>query len=401
MKRFISTALILVLLITALGAVTAAASANGRYSNLRVNHEDIEMLVRRGNPTVRNNEITVQGLNDVVSDNTINQLMAAQQHLSDMQRHTQGVLNSIMQASPDTTDAVTLGVMESLRNDLRANQMDIMQISAQMEQLQSAPVRGNVGRAVMQINHATRQITWGVESLFLGYHALLRQLEQTRESLHSLDRNIEILERRYAVGHITARSVQNVRNTRTQLEAAVISMENELVNLSGQMNLLLGRSFDAPVQVGALPTADRDFLSTVDKDRDVRLATMNNHLINIALSEMEEYRSQSGASSQRSFAIAENNHSSEVRAVQQRHESLVRAIIDREVTLELAQEQLELLQQALEETERRFERGMVSRFDLEQAQTEVTLQEIRVSSADADLFSTIRRYQWLVRGLNI
>jgi len=80
---------------------------------------------------------------------------------------------------------------------------------------------------------------------------------------------------------------------------------------------------------------------------------------------------------------------------------LTRTIKDRLTTLELAEEQLEMLVQTLEETQRRFDRGMVSRVDLEAAKSEVALQEIRVASADAELFGAIRRYEWFTRGLNI
>jgi hypothetical protein len=44
---------------------------------------------------------------------------------------------------------------------------------------------------------------------------------------------------------------------------------------------------------------------------------------------------------------------------------------------------------------------MVSRLVLEQAESEVLLQEIGVDSANAELFAAIRRYQWLVRGLSV
>ncbi|MCL2201548.1 MAG: TolC family protein, partial [Oscillospiraceae bacterium] len=230
---------------------------------------------------------------------------------------------------------------------------------------------------------------------------LNNQLNQTRENLDSLSRNIALMERRHAVGHVTARALQNARSNRTQLEAAIANMENELENLKGQVNLMLGRNFDAPLVIGNLPEAERDFMRSRDRARDLRSARNASVAISTAEMDINEQTSQWGENARRQEAMARNNLENEERTLSQRHASLIRAISDRQTNLELAEEQLELLEQTLEETQRRFNRGLVSRVDFEQAQTEVALQEIRVSAADAELFGAIRRYEWFIRGLNI
>jgi hypothetical protein len=404
MKKIISMMLVVCIALVSIAAYAEpVASANNirDTQNLRVNIDDIERLVRQNNPTVRNNRITEDGLNEVISDNTFNMLMSSQNQLAQMQNHTRGVLAQIMAVQPDEPDPVREGIIMSLMNDIAANERDIMQISSQMDQVQGVRNRSQISRTQMQLSHANRQITWGVESLFLGYHTLIRQLEQTRENLSMLNDNIAIMERRHAVGHITARQLQNVRSSRTQLEAAIVSMENELDNLMGQMNIMLGRSVDATITMGRLPAAERGFLDTVDRDRDLAMAKRNNHVMNMAMSEISEVASQWSESARRTEAMAQNNFDNETRAVLQRYESLTRAIADRERTLELAEQQLELLKDALEETERRLSRGLASRIEVEQARSEVALQEIRISSADAELFGTIRRYEWLIRGLSV
>jgi len=383
-------------------AEPASANAVQNQSTLRLNHADIEQQVRRNNPVIRNNTINEQGLNDMVGTPAMtNALIDGQTALIAMQAQTSAVLAQIMAIETSEPDPVRDGIIMSLRNDIASTERDIMQMSAQLDQAFSDPVRNSVSRGVMQIQNANRQIIWGVESMYLAYHTLTRQMQQTQESLESLDRNIEIMERRHAVGHVTARALQSVRATRTQLEAGITSMENELNNLKGQINLMLGRDFNAPLQIGSLPDADRDFLASRDTASDLRAARGSNSVINIARIDMDEQARQGGERARRQEAIARNTLESEERALPQRHESLSRAITDRLRNLELAEEQLEILEQTLAETQRRFDRGMVSRVDLLQAQSEVSLQEIRVQSADAELFGAIRRYEWFVRGLNI
>ena len=408
MKKIISTILIFSIVlsgITVFAAPTVEARNLPRVANdtlLRLDHADIEQLVLRHNVVVRNNAITQQGLNDMIgTPMMVDALIAGQNQLLAMQAQTSAVLASVMAVPSEGPDPVRDGIIMSLMNDIAANERDIMQMSAQIDQMRSDPVRNTFNRAVLQINSANRQIIWGVESMYLGYHMLNNQLLQARENLNTLDRNIEIMQRRQAIGHVTQRAVQTLRTTRSQLVAGIATMENELENLKGQINLMLGREFDAPIQINAIPEADREFLESRDSERDLRNARGANATLNIARIDMDEQSQLWGEPARRQEAIARNNYESEVRALSQRQVSLERAFEDRLTNLELAEEQLELLEETLEETQRRFDRGLLSRNDLAQAQSEVTLQELRVAAADAELFGAIRRYEWFVRGLNV
>jgi len=410
MKRIISTILVMCIVVTAVAAFTqpaAEASTLPRVNNtqsLRLNHGDIEQLVRRHNPIIDNNRLAEAGLHEMTGGGeggAIDAMVAGQGQLIAMQAQTGALLAQIMAVQPEQPDPVREGIIMSLMNDMAATERDIMQISSQIEHMSSDPVGNSVTRSIAQINAANRQVIWGVESLYLGYHTLNNQLNQTRENLDSLSRNIALMERRHAVGHVTARALQNARSNRTQLEAAIANMENELENLKGQVNLMLGRNFDAPLVIGNLPEAERDFMRSRDRARDLRSARNASVAISTAEMDINEQTSQWGENARRQEAMARNNLENEERTLSQRHASLIRAISDRQTNLELAEEQLELLEQTLEETQRRFNRGLVSRVDFEQAQTEVALQEIRVSAADAELFGAIRRYEWFIRGLNI
>jgi len=401
MKKFISSLLIFCIFFTTAAIYPGAAAEVSSQPMLRLNHADIEQLVMRNNTVIRNNRITEQGLNDVVgTPMMVDAMLEGQRQLIAMQAQASAILAQIMASPSDQPDAVREGIILSLTSDIASAEREIRQISAQIEQMGSDPVRNNVSRALMQINNANRQIIWGVESLYLGYHTLSRQLEQTQLNLEALNRSIASMERRHAVGHVTARALQNLKSNVSQMVAGITSMESELENISGQLNIMLGRAADAPLQIGTLPAAERNFLDTRDIERDLVSARRNSAAINIALSEIDEVSRQYGAAARRQEAIAQNNHDNELRAMVLRHESLIRAINDRQASLELAEEQLELLLENLRETERRHSRGLVSGFDLEQARTEIKLQEIRIASADAELFSAIRRYEWFVRGLS-
>jgi len=400
MKRIISFILVCCFVISGAAVVAYAdvAEATTTESVLRLSHSEIDRLVRRGNLTIRNNEITIQNIDSMLgNEDMIPAMLNSIDQLRALQRRSSGALAVL---NPADLDPVNQAIIQSLTNDVVSFEMNIAQITGQIEQIHNAP-RAARDRTAMQLGNVNRQIIWGAESLFLGYHALARQLEQSNETLKTLDRNITAMERRVALGQITARTVESIRNNRSQLAQGIKTMEAELGNLSSQINLLLGRAHDAPLQIGPLPAAERDFLRSVDRTRDLRSARNSNHLINIARIDIDEHARQIGESSRRQEAIARNNYDSEVRAVELRYENLTRAITERQALLTLEETQLNHLQQTLEETRRRHGVGLVSRNDLEQAESEVALQTIRVKSADAELFTAIRRYDWLIRGLSV
>ena len=402
MKRTISILLVLCMVFAGGAALMDKAEASSSETTLRLSFSEVERQVRNGNPAIRNNGITLQNIDEMLgSDDMLSSLRSSQNQLIALQNQTRRVLDQV-QASQTSLypTPLELGVMFALEVDIANLGVSIAQLTAQMEQVYNAP-RASRDKTAQQLNNANRQIVWGAESLFMGYHTLSRQLEQTKENLRTLDRNIDILERRLSLGQITARVLQSVKNSRAGLELGIKSMESELGNLMAQMNLLLGRKHDAPLDLGLIPAADRAFLKSIDKERDLRTARRNNHVLNISRIDIDEQSGKQGETARGQEAIANNNYDSEMRAIDQRFESLTKAISDRIALLESAENQLAYLQQGLEETQKRFERGMVSRLVLEQAESEVFLQTLSVSSADAELFNAIRRYQWLVLGLSV
>ena len=401
MKRFISYLMVLSIILAGAAALADTAEAAPAEDTLKLSFSEVDRLVRRGNLTIRNNEITVQNIDELLgSDDMLAVMINNLNQLYSLQHQTELVRGQILATTTSLGDPVRDGVIMTLTNDIASLGTSIGQVSSQIDQLFTAP-RASRDKTVQQLNNVNKQIVWGAESLFMGYHALARQLDQSKETLETLNRNINVLERRLLLGQITERTLKTLINNRIQLEQGIKSMENELMNMKGQINLLIGRSHDAPLEINSIPAAERDFLESIDRTKDLRSATRSNYLINIALVDVEEQVRKSGNSARSQEAIARNNYDAEVRAVELRYENLIKAITDRGTQLTLEEAQLSLVQQALAETRRKHDLGRVSRIELDQAESDVLLQTIRVKTAEAELFGAIRRYEWLIRGLSV
>jgi len=385
-------------------ALAGTAEALTLERTLYLNFSDVERQTRTGNPTIRNNDSTIQNLNNMFDESILFALQNSRRMMEGVLDSTVSLLENGLMVNAPVHDAQLMNmwhaVTGSVNNDILSYQREIRQIDSQMEQFYIAP-RVSADRTVAQLNNVNRQIIWGAESLYMGYHALSRQLEQSNATLKTLDRNIEVMEFRLSLGQITWRTLQTVKNNRSALEQGIKTMESELENLKGQINVLLGRTHDAPLHINVLPDLERDFLDSRDRARDLKSARDNNHLANIAIIDMYDQMRQSGETARTQEAIARNNRDNELRSVELRYENLVKAINDREAQLSLEEAGLSLLQQALAEMELRHRLGRASRLELEQAENDVFIQTIRVESAEAELFNTIRRYEWLIRGLSV
>jgi len=364
---------------------------------------EVEAQVTRGNPTIRNNNTVMQNLSlTLASDDLFISLVESRNALEVLNRSTRAALDALLDSiGPDTgPDPIRDGVIMALRSDIASYSRDILQITIQIEQYYNAP-RSAMERTVQQLNNANKMIVYGAESLFLSYHAIHRQLDRANENLKTLSRSIGVIEKRHTLGQISERELMNEKHNRALLELSIASLKNELLNIQGEVNLLLGRNHTAPLRLSALPSADRGYLKSADRERDLKLAKDRSPMINIALIDIAEYSRQSGDNARRQLAIARSNHDSEVRALELRYENLTRAISAAEASLDVAESRLAQLQKSLETMRTRHRLGIASKIELEQAETDVALQRISVSSAEAELLAAIRRYEWLVQGVNM
>ena len=402
MKRIISYLMVFSIILAGAAALADAAEASSNSDLLKLQFSQVERQVRTGNITIKNNGITLQNIDEMlVTEDYIPTMLNNQNALIALRNQTASTLFMIASATDSSLRTpVEQGLILSLGSDIESLNVAIGQISSQIEQVGYTP-RATRDKTNFQLNNVNNQIVWGAESLYMGYYALVRQLDLSKENLKMLDRNIAVMERRLSLGQITERTLLGLRNNRAQLEQGIKTIENESVNMKSQLNLLIGRDFNAPVELDALPAAKRDFLSSIDKTRDLKAARNSNHVMNIARIDRDEQARKLGSVARGQENIASNNYDNELRNVELKHENLMAAIKDKEMLLALEEAQLAFLQQALDETRTRYGLGKVSKLDLEKAESDVYIQTIKVSSADADLFSAIRKYEWFVRGLSV
>jgi len=404
MKRIISIICVFCLVLAGISVFGDTAGASDEKM-LYLSFAKIEGLVVNDNLAYRNNVRTINNLSDAISNDTFSALLLSRNQLQQLMSETQtvyiGLLTPENLASTDPVmNALLPGVRKSLENDIGSYLASIKQIDMQIDQFYITP-RVTIDTTIQQLEYYNKQIVWGVESLFMGYHTLTRQLDMAEENLKVLDGNIKAMEQRFLLGQITEAALLDIKSTRAALDLGIRSMKTELANLEGQLNMLINRNHDAPLDIEKMPETEMGFLKTVDAEKDLRLAKTRNHLIAVAEIEIEEYSRSFSDSNLTKLRIAENNYISEVRTVEFKYESLSRAITDKEAMLDSAKNLLGLRQKLLEETKVKYGLGMVSKLDVDKAESDLLLQTINVSAANAELFAAIRRYEWLVRGIGV
>jgi len=404
MKRGIAMLCILCLVFVFLSSASEKTSADNNSGALTVNYSEIEDLTRSGNLTIISN-----GMNELIigesfsSDETLASLMNAYTMLQTFSDSTKNVIAQLM-ASPtyDLSDPVQAGVMASLNNDLATFSSDMTTLGLQIAQCEAeAPT--SVETTITQLRMANCQIVWGVQSLYLGHRTLSRQLALTKSSYQLLKENVEALNLRYSMGQISELTFRSAEVQLSQLESAITSMENEVLSLEGQLNVMLGRDCDLPLKIAEMPKADRDFLKTVDQTKDLKSAKDNSYSLKIAKLNLDEFEKTAGNTNManRQRTVLKNAVESERMNIELSYSTAVRTIKSKEQTLLSQETLLDLQKRTLESVKKKYELGMVSHLDLLQAEYDLFEQETSVASADADLFSAIEKYKWIVRGVSV
>lgn len=264
MKKWISLILALTMLSTFAGAVDeAAAGAPGEgtvpvddTTPLLLTYAEIERLILENNPVIFQNRASLYALEHNDATNSMaDALWEMSSQLSAMQRRLDGAAEALENASASTPEIQ--GIYGALALNLRASSAlvssTISTVKAQSAQMNVS--EDTIKTTKLNMEQAELQLVSGAQNIFIAYNAMARQVRDLARSRTYLEHNIEIMELRLKLGQISELDLLSVTGQLPQVISGIATLENEMENLRGEMNLMLGRAFDAPLEFAPLPAA--------------------------------------------------------------------------------------------------------------------------------------------------
>ena len=374
-KRLLSL-LLATLMLCSLPLYALAEEAAAEETPESIKFIDVALLVKQNNLQLKNNEMSLLNLtsNDKLGE-AQGALAASASMLGQMGANT-----------PPTS------VMENTYYN--SNALMLMQQAASM-----SPTPLQVDLVKLQLEQAGMQIQQAGETVYYNMVRLQDGLEKARRSRPLLEQTLLLAETAESVGMGTALETLRTRLMLSELDATISGLELNANSLNYNFNTLLGRKFDSPFTLQALPAPDLEYYDAIVLETDLTAVVKSNYTLRYLQRERENIKSDDYDATAREKQIKDNEIEMETQSLKASLSMLYHTIADNRVKLENEQVRLQLAQSDAATAQTAFAAGQISELQLKQAREQLNAQEDAVRSAEQTLFWNIRRYQWAMTGL--
>lgn len=260
---------------------------------------------------------------------------------------------------------------------------------------------------VRQMENASRSLVAAGETVYITILGLEEQSTALARQSAALDRTIEELELRYELGQISAMTLQQAKNGKTQLESGKATLDMNLAQLRRQLNAMVGAELSTTLTLGALPTVTAEQLAAMDAEKDLekaKQASLELYTARQTLDDADETYEDSGAKysynakdykkvqARHVWNAAQYTYSATVQSFELSFLSLYDSVKNYAQVLTAAQTALEVERSDLAAAQLKFEQGSISENALRTAEDELYTAQNTVSGAERDLLTAYREY---------
>ncbi len=381
------------LMISAAAPVMAADTAN---APLTLEYKDIEQQVLQNNLQVKNNEATIQNIKfNRVTETT-------QDTTSEMNNMIQTALysmDSIINNSEASPDVVAVAGSTKLTLSMIGSMYGSM-AGAQTTQYNNYSQQLNLTK--LQLEQANYQLVNATQSIFATYYQLLYNVSQLEASKSSLEESLKAAKVQLSLGLTTKLNVAETEKNITELKNNIDDLKNQVTAMKGELNKMLGRSADAELTLGKLPSPDLDYVKKINVENDAKEAVKNSYTIRYKEKELEYLKAHGSGDfrvDNNDRKMKKNEIDSETESVKTSLKKQYNTIVKQQNTLSVEQQKLKAEQTKLTQTQKKYDLGRASGLELKSQKNAVATQQAVVDSATATLFWNIESYKAIVGGL--
>lgn len=380
----------------AIGAAVPVMAEDNANAPLTLEYKDIEQQVLTNNLQVKNNEATIENMKfnrftETTQDTTseINNMIQTALYSMD------SIINNT-EASPDViavagSTKLTLSMIGSMYGSMAGSQNT--QYSSYSQQL-------NLTK--LQFEQTDQQLVNATQSMFATYYQLLYNINQLESSKASLEDSLSAAKVQLSLGMTTKLDVSETEKSISELENNLADLENQASAMKGEINKMLGRSADAELTLGKMPSPDLNYVNKINVEEDAKTAVKNSYTIQYKEKELE-YLKAHGSGDYRvdnnDRKMKKNEIESETESVKTSLQQQYNTIVKQQNALNVEQQKLSTEQTKLAQTQKKYDLGRASGLELKSQKNAVAAQQAVVDSANATLFWNIESYKAIVSGL--
>ena len=403
------------------GASSAAAAANAAGSTSEqvtaekdlfpadaegaVSFENLEKRVRENNAALLMLQETIETINAIDYEKLYDELREGMRAIAKAQWW-------ILQAGNADSMLGMSGFTDSITSSYISSNLDTQYASLRetFEALKDGSLQEDNEAAVWQLEHTQNQVVMGAETLYIALLELQNTRSGLQRQLEALDRTVAEMELRYQYGQISALTLQQVKDGRTQLASGIATLDMNLTNLTCQLETMLGLSPTGTLVLQELPQVSDDQIAEMNYDAALAAAKEKSYELYNAqrtLDDAEEtFRKDKTASgglqsyaykmALHTYNAAKYTHQSTVQNFELSFRTTYTAVADYQQVLAATESALDYQRASYAASELKYQQGSLSKNALLTAQDDLAAAENNVLTAKHNLFTAYHNYLWAV-----
>lgn len=369
-----------------------------------VSFANLEARVRENNLTIRMLEASIASIDVVDYEKMYDELKDGLNEIAKIQR-TMLQLGQLDSAMGNTSLSGSFS-SEYIFSSLDASYDSLRET---FDDLKDGKIQDDYAAAKRQLENAENQVVMGAETLYMAILEMQNTRSSLQRQLDALDRTVEEMELRYKLGQISALTLQQVKDGRTQLSSGIATLDMNIRNYTRQLEVMLGLE-----QTGSLTLTEPPQVSdkqVAEMDYDTALASAKEKSYDLFAAQKtldgaeETYKDSIKGYGQNNYhyksavhtyEAAKYTYQSTVQSFEMNFRTMYDAVADYQQVLKASQSALDYQKNACAASQLKYQQGTISKNSLLEAQDSLASAEADVATAKHNLFSAYHTYLWAV-----
>ena len=369
-----------------------------------VSFANLEARVRENNLTIRMLEESIASIDVVDYEKMYDELKDGLNEIAKIQR-TMLQLGQLDSAMGNTSLSGSFS-SEYIFSNLDASYDSLRET---FDDLKDGKIQGDYAAAKRQLENAENQVVMGAETLYMAILEMQNTRASLQRQLDALDRTVEEMELRYKLGQISALTLQQVKNGRTQLASGIATLDMSIRNYTRQLEVMLGLEQTGSLTLTEPPQVSDKQVAEMDYDTALAAAKEKSYDLFAAqktLDDAEETYKDSikgygqnnyhYKSAVHTYEAAKYTYQSTVQSFEMNFRTMYDAVADYQQVLKASQSALDYQKNACAASQLKYQQGTISKNSLLEAQDSLASAEADVATAKHNLFSAYHTYLWAV-----
>lgn len=369
-----------------------------------VSFANLESRVRANNLTVRMLEESIASIDAVDYEKMYDELKDRLNGIARTQEVMlqMGQLDSVMgkdNLSTAVTSKYILSNLSASYDSLRAT----------FDDLKSGKLQGDYAAAKRQLENAQNQVVMGAETLYMAVLEMQNTRAGLQRQLDALDRTVQEMELRHQLGQISALTLQQVKDGRTQLSSGISTLDMNIRNYIRQLEVMLGLEQTDQLTLTETPQVSDKLVAEMELDAALTAAKEQSYdlfsarrTLDDAKETFEDNTEDYGQNSYHyktaahTYEAAKYTYQSAVQSYELKFRTMFDAVADYQQVLKASLSALDYQKSACAAAELKYQQGTISKNSLLEARDSLASAEADVTTARHNLFSAYHTYLWAV-----